>query len=333
MNVLRWGICGCGKIVETAVAPAMMADELSRIQGFYSNTHAHAEELRQHFNGKRTYETYADMLTDEEINAIYVASPTHRHAKETIGALQAGKHVLCESPMALTVEDCRAMIAAAQANDVHLAVSCPQRFRPKTQIMRKLIRRGEIGTPVSARLRIGMYYRPEPEAWEAWRVEPEKSGGGQMQTIGSHRLDAMCYLLGEPEKATGMFDTLTMDYAVADTETLICRMRSGVHLVAESCSNAPSPLDEFEIRGSEGTLIATPFDSGSMIMLERQGEAEEIETPASEENRHIPMLQDFSVSVTEGRPPNFNGYDGLQATAILAAAYASQASGKWEKAL
>lgn len=330
MALLTWGICGCGEIVEKSVAPAMAKDELSRIHGFYSHTKARAEELQQHFGGQHAYDTYADMLADEKINAIYVASPTYRHAEETIQALQAGKHVICEKPMALTVEDCKAMIAAAKANDVHLAVAYSRRFWPKTQMIRKLIRRGEIGTPLSARLRVGRYYKPEQNAWDAWRVEPDKSGGGQMQNVGSHRLDVMCYLLGKPEKATGMFDTLTMDYAVADTETIICKMQSGVHLLAEAAWNTPAMLDEFEIRGSEATLIATPFDAGQVVLLERRGEVEEIETPFFEGNRHSPVIEDFSVSVTEGRPPNFDGADGMQATAVLAAAYASAKNGRWE---
>lgn len=333
MPRLKWGIIGCGAIAENAVAPAMVADEHSTIVAFCSHSLKRAEQMRHQFDAQAAYDRLGALLSDERIDAVYVASPSHRHCEETVAAAEAGKHVLCEKPMALSTSDCRRMIAAANGNDVHLAVAYPRRFWPKAVKMKELIRAGAIGKPVSARVRVGRYYNPAPEDPKYWRVEMARSGGGSLQDVGSHRLDVMCYLLGEPELVAGMASTLTMEYEVPDTETLICRFANGTQLVCEASWNVDLLLDEFEVRGSAGTLIGTPFDAGPTLLLDRYGEIEEFDTPAPEGNRHRALIEGFSEAITEGYAPAFDGYDGMLATAIIAAAYRSWETGRWEQAL
>ena len=114
MNI-GWGIVGCGDIANKAVAPAINAQPDSRLVAFFSNTPERAEEMRAAHGAARAYSDLGDILADDEIQAIYVSSPVHRHAPETIAAAEAGKHVLCEKPMALDVAEAERMIAACDA--------------------------------------------------------------------------------------------------------------------------------------------------------------------------------------------------------------------------
>ena len=332
MSTLKWAIVGCSDITNKAAAPAMVADAHSSIVAFYSHDLQRAEQMRRTFGAATAYDDLPAMLADPRIEAVYVGSPPHRHAAEASAALEAGKHVLCEKPMALSIEDCRRMNAAARAGDVHLAIAYYRRFWPKARKMKALISRGAIGRPVSARIRVGRYYNPDPDDIQAWRVRVDQAGGGALLDVGSHRLDVMCWLLGMPQRAAGAMATLSMDYEVPDTETLICVFDSGAQLVCEASWNVDTLLDEFEVRGTEATLIATPFDAGQTLILDRYGETEQLDCLRPEGNRHGPMIEDFSIAVTEGRAPAFDGSDGMLATAVISAAYRSWRSGRWEVA-
>ncbi len=113
-----WGIVGCGDIANKAVAPAINAQPDSELVALFSNTPERAEEMRVAHGAARAYSDLNEILADDEIDAIYVASPVHRHVAETVAAAEAGKHVLCEKPMTLDVAEAERMIAACDAAGV-----------------------------------------------------------------------------------------------------------------------------------------------------------------------------------------------------------------------
>ncbi|MFO7946961.1 MAG: Gfo/Idh/MocA family oxidoreductase [Armatimonadota bacterium] len=328
MATVKWGIVGCGDIAQKAVAPVMTQDVHSTITAFCSHDLQRARELADMFGADAAYDNYEQMLADDRVEAIYVASPVHRHCTETVQACRAQKHVLCEKPMALTTDECRQMIEAAHEGDVHLEIAYCRRFWSKTQKMKELISDGAIGRPLSARLRVGRLYNPAPDDYKHWRVEMDKAGGGSMQDVGSHRLDVMCYLLGAPVRAAGLFDTFVMGYEVPDTETLMCQFEGGTHLVAEANWCIDRMYDEFEVRGSRGTLLATPFD-GPTLRLDTYDGIEEFEVPEPGGYRHRPLIEEFTDAVSEGRTPAYSGYDGMLTTAIIDSAMESCESDQW----
>lgn len=330
MATVKWGIVGCGDITNKAVAPVMKDDVHSSIHAFCSHSVERAEQMREEFDANAAYDNYTEMLEDDRVEAVYVASPVDRHCEETVRACERGLHVLCEKPMALTIEECKRMIQAAKTGDVHLEIAYFRRFWDKTQKMKQLLFEGAIGRPISARLRVGRRYDPDEDDYKHWRVEPERSGGGSMQDVGSHRLDVMCYLLGTPVRAAGLFDTLVMDYEAPDTETLIGQFEDGTHLVVEANWVTGRAYDEFEVRGSEGALIATPFD-GDTLILDRYDSTEEFHVPEPEGIRHQPLIEEFTDAVSEGRTPAYDGYDGMLTTAIIDAAKRSRTSGEWQE--
>ncbi len=327
---LRWAIIGCGDIANKRVAPAMVEDPSSELLAFFSHTPERAEEMRARFGAKRAYSDLTALLADDGIDAVYIASPQQRHCAETVAAAQAGKHVLCEKPMAVTLDECRRMIAACADNSVALAIAYYRRWYPKARAMKRLIGDGAIGTPVRARIRVGGRYDPAENDWKHWRVTAP-AGGGALMDVGSHRLDIICYLLGEPARVAGLTGHLAMDYDVPDTETLICEMASGAHLVCECQWNLPLGSDEMEVHGTEAALIATPFDEDTLILRTPDGD-EPVALDAKSHNVHLPLVASFARRVGAGEPPEFDGVDGMQASRIITAAIRSAASGCWEDA-
>lgn len=328
---LRWGIIGCGDIANKRVAPAMVEDPGSELVAFFSHTPERAREMADRFGAPKSYSDLDALLGDPDVDAVYLASPQHRHCEETIRAAAAGKHVLCEKPMAVTLDECQQMVEACDDAGVALAVAYYRRWYPKARKLKELISGGAIGQPVSARVFIAGLYDPTPDDWKHWRVEAV-AGGGAMMDVGSHRLDILCYLLGEPRRVAGLTGRLTMGYDVPDTETLVGEMASGAQVLAQAGWNLRIGPDEMEIHGTEGSLIATPFDGRPEIILRGQGEDQvlAVEPPAT--NMHLPLVASFAARVAAGEPPEFDGRDGMQASRLIAGAYRSQHSGKWETA-
>jgi len=325
---IGWGIVGCGDIANKRVAPAINEQPDSELIAFFSNAPERAEEMREAHGARRAYCKLADILGDEEIGAIYVASPVHRHRDETIAAAEAGKHVLCEKPMALSVEDGRRMIEACERAGVHLSIAYYRRFYPKAREMKELLEQGAIGTPVFARVSIGGWVDLPPEHPKHWRTVLSRAGGGALMDVGSHRLDVVCYLLGEPAEVCGFADHVGRDdMEVPDTESLLCRMACGAHLHCVSYWGMRESSDEMEIWGTEGRLIATPFD-GETLTLHRGAETEQFRVPCHPTNVHSPLIDDFARALAEGRAPEFDGHDAMQAQRIIEGCYGSSASGR-----
>ena len=298
------------------VAPAIVEDTNSEMVAFFSNSLQRAREMCDRFGAPRAYDRLEDLLADEAVQAIYIASPQSRHHAETLAAAAAKKHVLCEKPLACDVKQCREMIDACRDNSVNLAAAYYRRWYPKARLMKQIIDDGRIGIPVRARILIGGRYDPTPNDWKYWRVQADAVGGAMMD-VGSHRLDII----------TGH---LAMDYAVPDTETLLCRMENGVHLECAAQWNLPRGHDEMEIHGTAGSLVATPFDGDTLVL--RSAEGEECFTGlAPEGNVHLPLIASFAQRTLAGMPPEFDGEDGMQASRIMDAAYRSEKSRAWEQ--
>src|SRR5260370_6139399 len=148
MTKVGWGLIGCGDIAQKRVAPALrdvVPSEFIAVSRARSDL---AESFAKQFGAKRWYADWHDMLRDREIDAIYIATPVNLHAMQTIVAAEAGKHVLCEKPMALNPAECAEMIAACRANKVKLGVAYYRHFYPVVGRIKDVLESGEIGTAV-----------------------------------------------------------------------------------------------------------------------------------------------------------------------------------------
>src|SRR5262245_51704570 len=148
LSKLRWGLTGCGDIARKRVAPSLRDSQYSELVAVNRGQPELAEAFAKEFGARRWYDDWRDLLQDSEINAIYVATPVNLHCPQTIAAAEAGKHVLCEKPMALNVQECERMISACSANNVKLGIAYYRHFYPVIQRIKDVIKSGEIGTPV-----------------------------------------------------------------------------------------------------------------------------------------------------------------------------------------
>src|SRR5687767_6713108 len=141
--VLRWGLIGCGDIARRNVAPALRDLANCELLAVSRANYEKAESFAREFGARRWYERWQDLIGDEEIDAVYVATPVHLHALQTIAAAEAGKHVLCEKPMAMNAGECDRMIAASQAHQVKLGLAYYRHFYPAISRIKELLAAGE----------------------------------------------------------------------------------------------------------------------------------------------------------------------------------------------
>jgi predicted dehydrogenase len=318
--MIGWGILGCGDITDKRGAPAIRAQEDSRLVSFQSRTASLAEDFVSRHGAVRWTTSREELLADSEVDVVYVATEHHRHCEDVLAAAEAGKHVLCEKPMANSVADCRRMVEACAANGVWLQVAYYRRYYPKMIRMKALLDAGAIGEPVSAHIHLVHRVDPSRLTPDNWRLNAKQSGGGALVDTGSHRLDLLCWLLGEPGQVAAFVETQELAVEAPDVESLLIRMASGVHVTSLHGHRTASD-DRFEIWGTEGVLSATPVETPTLTL--RAGGREESWELPKHGNVHFPLIDDFARRVNAGGPPRYTGEDSLQASRIIEAAYRS----------
>src|SRR5437870_4509996 len=168
MARLRWGLIGCGDISRKRVAPALRDLPNCDLVAVARSRAELAEPLAQEFGARRWYQDWQTLIQDKDVQAVYIATPVHLHAAQTIAAAEAGKHVLCEKPMALNVEDCDRMIAACRAHDVRLGVAYYRHFYPAIARIKAIVASGEIGDPVVAQIEAFEWCNLQPGDPRSW---------------------------------------------------------------------------------------------------------------------------------------------------------------------
>ena len=178
MTPLRFSLIGAGDIARKRVAPALRDSALCEFVAVARADASRAAEFADEFGAARSYADWHDLIVDPDVHAVYVATPVHLHAEQTIAAAEAGKHVLCEKPMALDVAGCDRMIAACRANDVRLGVAYYRHFYPVVLRIKDLLAAGEIGDPVYAQINAFEWVdlpADDPRAWFLKRELAEDS--------------------------------------------------------------------------------------------------------------------------------------------------------------
>ncbi|TDK60877.1 Gfo/Idh/MocA family oxidoreductase [Bacillus salipaludis] len=195
MSKLRIGIVGTGGIAVTRHIPTFLQlSESTTIEGVYDVDHARAEQIASQFNSFKVYPSYQELFDD--VDVIVICTPNKFHAEIAIAALEAGKHVLCEKPMALTVTECQQMESAAKKSGKVLAVAYHYRFMKEALAAKNIIEAGEIGNPLV--VRVQALRRRKVPGWGVF-TNKELQGGGSLIDYGCHLLDLALWLMGDVE--------------------------------------------------------------------------------------------------------------------------------------
>ena len=175
--------------------------------------------------------TLDEALADPAVHAVYVGTPVFLHAPQTIQSLRAGKHVLCEKPMAMNEAEARTMVQAAEETGKTFGVAYYRRCYPKVQRAKQLLAAGAIGKPVLAELTCHSWF--DGKGSRSWLVDPAKAGGGPLFDIASHRIDVLNFLFGQPLRVAAQLSNVVHHYAVEDNATVMIEYAGGVRGVVD----------------------------------------------------------------------------------------------------
>jgi len=331
--MIKWGLAGCGDISGKRVAPAIKAQEGSLLAAAFSPFEDELKGFIEKQGISKGYTDFGEMLNNEDIQAVYVATPVFLHYDFAIEALKAGKHVIVEKPMAMTNEQCETMIKTAEDNSVQLGVAYFRRFFPKLSEVKRVISEGVIGEVIQIRILYHSWYNPPAQTSLNWRLVKKLSGGGPLWDMGCHKFDLLTDLIGRPVSVFGKMDTLTHEYEVEDSCSALLEMENGAHCLASFNWNSRVWSDEFEILGTNGKIIMDPCDSDSLVVrmnprvLKGMGREETKISKPNHSNVHFPLVDDFVKALEKGTEPAVTGKKGIWANRILTAIEESAKSG------
>jgi len=319
--VVKWGLIGCGDISRRRVAPALRDLPNCDLVAVSRANYELAESFAKEFGARTSYQHWQDLVADEEIDAVYIATPVRLHAEQTIAAAEAGKQVLCEKPMAMNVVECDRMIAACVANGVKLGVAYYRHFYPAVIRLKEIVASVEIGQPVIAQINAFEWFDPEPSHPRHWLIEKEQSGGGPMFDFGCHRIEVLLNVLGPIMETSSTLGTVLFDRKVEDTAIATFRFESGACGTLSITHAARESQDTFDIFGSRGSVHVASLNEGRMTIKTSDGERLEILPPHA--NFHQPLIADFAQAVLGNRDPKVSGELGREVARIEEEIYRS----------
>jgi 1,5-anhydro-D-fructose reductase (1,5-anhydro-D-mannitol-forming) len=284
--MLNWLVIGIGDITTKRVIPAIEEEARSKLYGIVTRDPAKAAPY-----GTKVWTDLAEALADPAIGAVYVATPVSLHAPQTIASLRAGKHVLCEKPVALDYAEARTMVEAAKQTGQTLGIAYYRRMYPKLQRAKALIEQGAIGQPVLAELSNHYWY--DESGHGPWRLDPKFAGGGPLYDIASHRIDVLNFLFGRPVKAVGLKSNAVHGYGVEDCATVLVEYENRARGMVDVRWHSRVARDECRIVGTDGELNLTPLNGPE---LRHPGGEEHLPV---HKNLHYPCVENFVSAVVE----------------------------------
>jgi len=338
---VRWGVIGCGGIADRRTIPeGIIPAENSRLVALMG---PHIEKVRsigEKYGVERCYSREEDLLKDPEVDAVYIASPNSAHRSQVIAAAEHGKHILCEKPLGMTVDECNEMIAACRKNGVKLAVGFMMRFHSCHTKAKQLVDQGMIGKLVLGRAQLTTWY---PEIDGAWRQDPERGGGGCLIDMGIHCIHLLRMFLGEVKEVSAIIGNAAFSYPVEDSALVAMAFEGDGYGISDSFFSIPdhATLNRFELYGTEGSILMDRTigqeSTGSLILrteTQRGYEARQarapfggIEISPPSVNMYRAEVEDLAAAVLEDREPLNTGEEALKVQRVVEAAYESARRG------
>jgi len=304
-KVLAWGLIGAGDIARKRVAPALRDAPASTLVAVSRARPELAEEFAHAFGVPRWYSHWRDLIADRDVGAVYIATPVRVHAEQAIAAADAGKHVLCEKPMAMTVAECDRIIAACRANRVALGVAYYRRFYPAIARIKEILASGDLGEPVLAQIDAFEFFNPQPDHPRAWLITKNEAGGGPMMDFGCHRLEVLLNLFGPVRRVTSLVSNAVFTREVEDTAVALLQFERGTCATVSVTHAVQEPRDTLSIFGTRGSIHVNALNKGDVRVTTGSGENRESHPPAA--NIHQPLVEDFVEAVLTGREPAVGG--------------------------
>ncbi|GGG50732.1 oxidoreductase [Croceivirga lutea] len=270
METVKWGIIGCGDVAEVKSGPAFQKIAGSELLGVMRRNGKKAQDFAQRHQVPIWTDNADELLDNDEINAIYVATPPSTHLKYTMDALTAGKNVYLEKPMALTSEEARELVTAVNNSDNKLSVAHYRRKLPAFEKVKALLDNKAIGSVLFADIQILQPKNSDivANSEENWRLNPAISGGGYFYDLAPHQIDLMYHYFGEFEDVSG-FSTGEV-IGVADTVNGIILFKNDIQFrgLWNFTASETYKKEECVIYGTKGSIYFTFY--GDNVILNNQ---------------------------------------------------------------
>ena len=329
MKKIRIAILGCGVIGDVHARAIAELPELCELVALCDVNPARAEEYAKKYNVK-AYSDYAEMLRDKEIDAVTICTPSGMHADQAIAAIEAGKHVLCEKPMALTTADALRIREAEAKSDKKLSVIFQMRYTKDIQYLKKVIEEGKLGQLTFCDLymkywRDESYFKASP-----WRGTFAMDGGGALMNQGIHGVDIMHYLCGAPKLLTAKVKTLVHNIETEDTAIAAVEYPSGALGVIEASTSSNPGFDRrIEINGTRGYAVIIDahleklFIDGEFIIDTKieTGAGTKSDPTKMSHDKHTLQIKNFVRSINGEEELISTSADGLWAVSFIEKIY------------
>ena len=320
MNSILWGMIGCGDVTEVKSGPAFNKVNNSSLFAVMRRDADKAKDYAARHGVPKWYSDAKELINDKEVNAIYIATPPAFHEEYAIAAINAGKPVYIEKPMALDFESSNMIAKVANEKNIKVSIAHYRRGQPLFNKVKQLLKDKIIGDVRFAKLEF--YKKPlPPEALKipkvAWRINPAIAGGGLFHDIAPHQIDLMYWLFGEIEKASGYSNNQSKIYDADDIVSGNILFKSGVVFNGLWCFNVAEEnvKDYCEIQGSKGKICFPVFEHKKIEII-KNGKTENI---LFEPLEHVqePLIQKVVDYFLDKGPNPSSAEDGAKVMRLL----------------
>jgi len=324
---MQWGLIGASTIAAEYMIGAIRAHDGNSVCAVLSSTRARADAYAAAHDIPNADTELSVLLDRPEIDAVYISTTNEKHRDQALAAIAAGKHVLCEKPLAMSVADARTMVEAARKAGVVFATNHHLRCSGAHRAAKALVAEGRIGKVLSMRVFHAVML---PEHLRGWRLDSPAAGGGVIPDITVHDADTVRFYLDEdPQRVVAQAVSSGLGQGVEDSVMSVWTMPSGIMVQSHESFTHPHAGSGLEIHGSKGSIFArnvmTQLPTGTITLVNAQGETD---VPYDSYNLYEYALAAFNRAVSgEGRPAA-DGIDGLKSLAIAMAVRQAATEGR-----
>jgi 1,5-anhydro-D-fructose reductase (1,5-anhydro-D-mannitol-forming) len=324
---MKWALIGASTIAAQHMIRAIRTQSGNEITHVVSGSATRGANYAREHGIARPGTDLSEALADSSVDAVYISTTNEKHLPQAMAAIAAGKHVLCEKPLAMGIEDATAMVTAAEKASLVFATNHHLRCSGSHRAVRRLIEAGRIGKVLSLRIFHAVHL---PESLQGWRITSPEAGGGVIRDITVHDADVTRFLLNEdPETVVAQMAASGMGQGVEDSAMSVWTMPSGAMVMSHESFTHPFAGSGLEVHGTEGSVFArgvmTQQPVGEVELVTKAGR-EQIAFPVHD--LYVQSVRQF-VDAIEGKgTPAASGWDGVKSLAIALAVREAARTGR-----
>lgn len=322
---LGWGINGIGSIANRAIAPHVQELADSELVAVVSRDRGRADDFAREHGARHAYTRYEDMLENPEVQVVAVTTPNALHAEQAIAAARAGKHVLCDKPLAGSASDAERVVEECRKAGVWLGINFQTRHFACFREARRIIEAGELGELIVVQVEVS----PGVSPLRSWRADRSLAILGTINNVGVHAYDLLRYLLDAEVREVVAMTEVGRRPELETTALSLFRFSNGTLAYVNANQSTPHQQPDIDMYGSKGRLtgrrITRPWMEGEMSVLTESGERT---APQSSHDGYRRVIEDFNRAVIDNREPHASGVDGLRSVQLTEAMARSAREGR-----